>query len=257
MGIFDNILTAPSRAFQGALQLFDRNDNESRGNTLVNRTVDEYKATPAFKSILDRTNPIVSKGGWQDNSNLKSVQAAGQYFPKQWYGSRNSRMDVSDITDTGAMLHEGLHGAYDEQTPSEKAFGIVTAADNRSPELEAYLRKRLSPYKNFKQNLSLNMQDVDIQNEMHSFSPEYYYQGNKNMPPALQKYYDQYFTRQPQNRTNWRMKRRGQNRAIQDLLHGTQYDPFSKEQTRNFGYKPAIMRKALTELPFNDGRRTN
>lgn len=184
------------------------NDGLRRGNRLLGTTAQVYRATPAFEDIIRKTKPL-NVGGARNSYGLsKGAQAAGTYNPRN--ERRDGRIWVADRPNKEPVLHhEGLHAVWDNLSPKEQSEYIgllerVTPPNTLRPAqipfkpraqgLRAYLDSRTSSYKgktgsaeNF---LSLN---PDIQNEVHSYVPEYYENFGGQMPAELAAYYSRYY----------------------------------------------------------------
>lgn len=206
------------RGITGIKQALNPFDDESRGNRLVDSTSNQFGATDAFKNILSSTNPYFGGGlkkarGLKDESN-----AAGLYKPHSGYYRDNSRLWVSEDNPDAeqVMHHEGLHGAWDKTSSQDRA-NFINMADTYLPQntvsrrpipyknaevgVRNYLDKRLDGYRAKSGKLDFRTADPSIQNEIHSYIPEYYETSGKQMPQQLAQYYSKYYQPGAYNKT--------------------------------------------------------
>ena len=147
------------------------------GTLVTQNTADQQGYSPSFRSLVQRTNPAVYQPGGFDGPQ----GSAGYYQPQ---GNRIALR--SNAVDPYTITHEGLHAAYQGETPQQhQAFAqLISKATPQQ-------LKRLNG--NFGIGNELYKQGTadSLLNETHSFLPMYN-QGGQS--PALSDYYKQYFS---------------------------------------------------------------
>jgi hypothetical protein len=179
-----------------------------RGSRVLDTASNYYNATPEFKNIVSLTKPSVV-GQSESVEGLNGAKAAGIYYPSN-NRRKNGRIWVNDTNDNeDTMFHEGLHASWDKMSPLERASYLRTAqrslpANRTRPApvplkpgeagIRAYLMSRTDSYKGRQGNTKdITSMNPSIQNEIHSFIPEYYEMSKEDMPQELQNYYSRYY----------------------------------------------------------------
>lgn len=186
-----NAVFAPLRAGQSILEAVNPWDTESKGNKVIDKANSAYNFTPEFKSILDRANPRLNPGQWQNNNNLSGSQAAANYMP-DWNPASISRIQLSD-SNPNTLVHEGLHAAWNPENAQRFRNEVLPQLESipMDPSAANYIRYRMSNYKNYMPNMSLA--DQPDLTEVHSYLPEYYMTVGRPMPSAVSNYYSQFW----------------------------------------------------------------
>lgn len=146
------------------------------GGAAINRGNLMYHYTPAFLNNIESAQPVVtpnSKGGLDSGGGLKgNMQAAGLYYPGMQFNSIRLAND-----DPGTITHEGLHRIYNSMSPQQKSKFNNAYNKSVTPGLAAFLQNQLGGYSASSPNSNysnINSLPPSIQNEVHSYIPEYY-----------------------------------------------------------------------------------
>jgi hypothetical protein len=192
-------------------EALDPNDAESRGDALLNQTASKFGFTPQFKQQLYKANPQVINQKIESKAIDDTAQAAAYQQDNKLHRIVLDGTDNSSSMPT-YLLHEGLHDVYSSLKPEtiSNFNQLVNRAYNDSPRIDKrndpratgvvyreslkdYLNGKLSSYKD-----NIGIDDVSrapasIQNEIHSYIPDYYGQSNEGMPSYLRDYYANYY----------------------------------------------------------------
>lgn len=211
-----NIPAPVRRGIVGVAQAVNPFDAESRGNNLINQANQQYHFTPSFYNTLNHANPIVPTN--LQPTNLMGADAAGynqatdpsvqNAITIQQNPPGISSKSLATSAKNETLLHEGLHSVWQNLSPQQRNSFIKTAQQslpsslsdtptggNWTEPVRAYLQSDLSHYPGYPKNGISNIQSLspDIQNEVHSYIPEYYKELNQPMPAPLKQYYSQYY----------------------------------------------------------------
>lgn len=221
---FSKDVGAPvNRAVTGAVEAINPWDAESRGNNLINQANGQLDFTPQFKSVLDHANPVVSNAPISSSLLLGNHSAEGINNSADHYAQHGIQIqNTGDETDNNnTILHEGLHSVWNNYTPQQRsdfenilqanlgghgqtnASQPLTAQDRADgvlskttevPTLGDWLALRTQGYKNASSGIdNVNQLDPEIQNELHSFVPQYYQANDLVMPDSLKNYYSNFY----------------------------------------------------------------
>lgn len=185
-------------------------DAESKGDALLNQAANRYGFTPQFKQQVYKSNPVISNQ--LNSSGLNHAEASGTNGQGRLHRTVISpRADLS--SQEGTLRHEGLHDAYAtlQQPQKDKFAQLFNQAITQLPTqygapdaqgartstdvgLLDYLTSRTLDYKGRPNNVK-QFQDLpaNLQNEMHSYMPEYFDQYHKPMPTDVANYYANYY----------------------------------------------------------------
>lgn len=212
-GNVGNINQRPANPDNEGVLGLDLGPDLRRGARLAASTAQQFGSTPEFRNIIERTRPMASSEA-RTVGGLTGGKAGGLYFPKQ-QGPKGQtvggRIWAQDSHNGPQILqHEGLHAKWDN-TPAQEQQAYLEMLQKVLPAntsryvgapwkpIESgprvYLDRRTANYK----GRTGSTQDVrtmnpDIQNELHSYIPEYYEDNpREQMPAELAQYYSRYF----------------------------------------------------------------
>jgi len=191
--------------------------SQAAGGAALHSADKVYRYTPKFRSLLAATRPEVVQAslGLESGGGLTGGGAAGLYLGASNPFNKILIADYRGAQQVGTLTHEGLHDVYARGTGRD----VFKAAYNQgiSPGLREYLQGQLAGY-SAGQKLNdfsrLESLPPEVQNEIHSYIPEYYtnvapvYQTGmpklqamlrkrgtypEPISPALRDYYNQFF----------------------------------------------------------------
>lgn len=205
--------TAIGDAADNIVEAVDPWDAESQADRLLDSTETLKGIRPEFKKTIAATNPVFRDKEF-DAPGLKGSKAVGIFKPG---GVHKNSIEVADSNDdrlrenTATMLHEGLHAAWDKETPDQHREFVSLAQraipQNSEPVVvpgsrrkivapREYLRSRLGLYK---AGAGMNINDFStlspsMQNELRSHIADYYGRfTGAQMSPDMQRYYSKYY----------------------------------------------------------------
>lgn len=209
----DGIRNIPTRIGEA----LDPNDDESRGDQLLNETAQNYKFTPQFRSQVHSSNPMLVDDIKSKSTDLVSGSGPGG-IRKNTGLHRVEVKKSSPRQNQRTMLHEGLHDSYDtlkedsrslydtllnqalqaskdELGPKRQLTPTSFEQDVTKPGLKTYLDSRTRGYGS---NRVSDFSDIKyihpgLRNELHSYVPEYYESQKMEMPSYLKDYYANYY----------------------------------------------------------------
>jgi hypothetical protein len=155
------------------------------GGDAVRKANQQYHFTPQFLNTIWGGQPFVEQGnGLNAHGGLfGNRQAAGLYHPGQKFKSI-ALTNTTPAQQNDTLTHEGLHRAWDSSPADRKKLAKIYN-QNSTPDLRRYLQGRLAVYSEaqglmdeggvYKNDLSrLESLPQHLQNEIHSYIPEYY-----------------------------------------------------------------------------------
>lgn len=185
-----------------AWQTINPGSGYNRLKPVVRTAEKQYGFTPSFRAIVNSGNPSLTKG-FSDTSALKSgIQSSAEYIPNNPVNSIQLNQNTGFNLDT--LLHEALHREW-ALKPNDRNKFVAAYTKSAPPILKNYLASRLAGYKDFSGRASLNdfgTLSPSIQNEVHSYIPEFYHTNpNIALDGPLANYYSQFYNVASQNPT--------------------------------------------------------
>lgn len=180
--------------------------NELAGQQVFNQANKTLQFTPAFATNVSNALPYVGQPQQTtslNNQNGAAAEYLGNYIPNQIVlGQKYAQPDK--IGNQQILLHEGLHRVWQNSPNERQQFTkAYDKAASTNPALRAYLQMRVSPYASarglmdeggvYKNDFSkLESLPTDLQNEVHSYIPQGYF-NSKELGQPLTNYYKQYY----------------------------------------------------------------
>lgn len=177
-----------------AWQTVNPNSGYNQAKPVVRQAQNQYQFTPQFSAIVNGGNPSYTNNFAQNGLLQKGAAAAAEFLHSNPVNQIQLQKGNSD---PNVLVHEALHRQWQINPNDHSNFTNAYMKGANMP-LRGYLAHRLASYKEFQQGpttelMNINQATPEIQNEMHSYIPEYYATTHQAMPAALSTYYSQFF----------------------------------------------------------------